>query len=114
MSESAIDIKEVMERVQDDKELLMELLQIFLEDYVEKKKLLAEAVAKQDLEQVKSIAHGMKGASGNISAKKLRASFFDLEQTVKAQDFTKAGQILNVIDAQVNELKEFIEQQLKQ
>ena len=113
MSESAIDIKEVMERVQDDKELLMELLQIFLEDYVEKKKLLDEAVAKGDLEQIKSIAHGMKGASGNISAKKLRASFLDLEQTAKAQDFAKAGQTLNTIDAQINELKEFIETQLK-
>ena len=40
MSEEILDLKEVMERVQDDKELLLELFDIFITDYSEKRKLL--------------------------------------------------------------------------
>ena len=38
MNDDAIDMKEVMDRVQDDRELLIELLQIFSDDYAQKKK----------------------------------------------------------------------------
>ncbi len=113
MSDEAIDMKEVMERVHEDKELLKELLQIFLEDYVEKKQALEQAVAHQDFEAVKSISHGMKGASGNISAKKLRVSFLNLEQMAKANDFASGRQTLDLIDQQVNELKDFVENNFK-
>ena len=113
MSDDAIDMTEVMERVQDDKELLMELLQIFLEDFTDKRKTLQEAVSTQNFEEVKSIGHSMKGASGNISAKKLRLSFIELEQMGKTQNLSQAGQVLSAIDEQMNELKDFIEKKLK-
>lgn len=113
MSEDAIDMKEVLERVQDDRELLIELLEIFCEDYEQKKKMLDAAVIKNDFEQVRDIAHGLKGASGNISAKKLRVSFTDLGQIAKDRDFSKAKEMLDLIDAQFNELKDFFEKNLK-
>ena len=113
MSDDAIDMKEVMDRVQDDRELLIELLQIFIEDYTEKKKILDEAVSKNDFAQVRSIAHALKGSSGNISAKKLRLSFLDLEQMAKTQDFSKAKEIFALLDQRFNELKDFVEKNLK-
>ncbi len=113
MSDDAIDMKEVMERVQDDRELLIELLQIFSDDYVQKKKMLDEAVIKNDFDQVRNIAHGLKGASGNISAKKLRISFADLGQMAKDRNFSKAKETLDLIDRQFNELKDFAAKNLK-
>ena len=113
MSDDAIDMKEVLERVQDDRELLIELLQIFSEDYAQKKKRLDDAIIKNDFEQVRDIAHGFKGASGNISAKKLRISFTDLGQMAKDRDFSKAKEKLDLIDAQFNELQDFVEKNLK-
>ena len=113
MSDDAIDMKEVMERVQDDRELLIELLQIFTEDYAEKKRLLADAVGKNDFDQVKSISHAMKGASGNISAKKIRLSFLDLEQMARDQNFSRAPETLQLIEQQFNELKDFVARNLK-
>ena len=112
MSEDAIDMKEVMERVQDDRELLIELLQIFTDDYNEKKKLLEQAVGKNDFEQIKSISHSMKGASGNIAAKKLRGSFMELEQMARDQNLTNAQALVAVIDQQFNELKDYIAKNL--
>lgn len=107
MSEDVIDMKEVMERVGDDRELLIELLQIFSDDYAQKKKMLDEAVVKNDFDQVRNIAHGLKGASGNISAKKLCVSFTDLGEMAKTHDFSKAKEVLEAIDRQFNELKDF-------
>lgn len=113
MSDDAIDMKEVLERVGDDRELLIELLQIFSEDYVRKKKMLDEAVNRNDFEQVRDIAHGLKGASGNISAKQLRVSFSDLGQMAKTRDFSRAKEELELIDRQFNELKDFAAKNLK-
>ena len=75
--------------------------------------MLDEAVAKNDFDQVRNIAHGLKGASGNISAKKLRISFSNLGQMAKSQDFSKAQETLALIDQQFNELKDFVAKNLK-
>lgn len=108
MSEDAVDLKDVLERVQGDVELLKELFQIYSEDFVEKRKALTLAIEKNDYEQVKSIAHSLKGASGNISAKKLYASFLNLEQIGKGSDLSKAPELLARIDVQYQELQKFI------
>lgn len=104
MSEEAIDVKEVLERVQDDKELLLELLDIFKDDYEEKRKVLDQLVVDKNYEQLKSIAHSMKGASGNISAKKLHVIFAKLEQMAKENNLTDANQVLADLDKQYSEV----------
>lgn len=110
MSHDVIDMKEVLDRVQDDRELLMELLQIFTQDYEEKDKILKDAIGKKDFEQVKNIAHSIKGASGNIAAKQLHASFLQLEQMARAQDFSRAAEVLSAVDQQFAEFKIFVSQ----
>lgn len=89
MSDEVLDLPEFLERVQNDKELLIELLGIFVEDFQEKKKILIEAVANKDVDTVKSVAHSLKGATGNISAKAMRKTFVEIEQ--KAKDANMAG-----------------------
>ncbi len=79
MNEDIIDVKEVMERVQDDKELLNELLDIYQEDFLVKRQSLGEAIASGDIAKIKQVAHSMKGSSGNISAKPLHAACLKLE-----------------------------------
>ncbi len=108
MNEEAIDLKDVLERVQDDRDLLMELLQIYTEDFVEKKKLLDEAVTKSDYDQIKNFSHALKGASGNISAKKLHTSFLTLEQMAKNKDLSQSPKLLSEINQQFSELKDYI------
>ncbi len=97
MPEEPIDLKEFMERVQDDKDLLLELLDIFQEDFQQKRKGLADAVAQKDVEQIRMIAHSLKGSSGNISAKAMHALCFKIEQQVKGGD-TNIGAALTELD----------------
>lgn len=110
MDNKAIDVEELLERVQDDKELLLELLDIFCEDYKEKRKSLDEIVQNNDYEQVKSIAHSLKGASGNISAKALREIFVKLEEMGKNSDVSGSTDLFKELDENFAVLEEHISQ----
>ena len=103
-----LDLKEFMERVQDDKELLLELLDIYQEDFVKKRHALTEAVNGKDAQKVREIAHSLKGASGNISAKPLHANFIIMEQSAKNNDLSQTAGMLTEIDKQFEDLKENI------
>ena len=105
-----IDLKDFMERVQDDKELLLELLDIFQEDFAIKRQALQTAVGTNDVAKIKEVAHSLKGASGNISAKDMHANFLKMEQAVKANDFGQLGPILKDVDAQFELIKKFAAQ----
>jgi len=105
MSDEILDLDELKERVQDDIELLLELLDIFSEDYKEKRKLLTESLENNDLEQLKSLAHSLKGASGNISAKQIRERFIELEEMGRAGDISGGGDVLTNLDSQYAELE---------
>jgi HPt (histidine-containing phosphotransfer) domain-containing protein len=102
-----IDLKDFMERVQDDKELLVELLDIFQEDFVGKRAAMGEAVKSNDVTKVKEVAHSLKGASGNISAKEMHANFLKIEQSAKNGDLSQIPPILQSIDGQFEQIKAF-------
>ncbi len=105
-----IDLKEFLERVQDDKDLLKELLDIYREDYLTKRVSLESAIKINNYEEVKSIAHSLKGASGNISAKALRETFMKLEEMGKNKNLTGAEALLPVVDQQYGDLSKRIDQ----
>lgn len=102
-----IDLKDFMERVQDDKELLLELLDIFQEDFINKRQALDEAVKTKDIAKIKEIAHSLKGASGNISAKAMHANFLKIEAAAKSNDVDQTASILKDIDVQFAQIKEY-------
>jgi len=108
MSEDILDFEEFLERVQGDRELLVELLDIFSEDFKEKRKQLQEAITQNDFETIKSIAHSLKGASGNISVKPMRAVFIEFEEMGKNSDLAGADKLVAKLDALNEELMERI------
>ncbi len=107
MSEAIIDLKDVLERVQDDKELLLELLDIFQDDFLKKRQALNEAITTGEIGKIKEVAHAMKGASGNISAKSMHATFLQLEHLAKSNTTTGMAQLLKDIDGQFEQIKIF-------
>jgi HPt (histidine-containing phosphotransfer) domain-containing protein len=102
-----IDIKDFMERVQDDKELLLELLDIFQDDFVGKRQAMDEAIKGNDIAKIKELAHSLKGASGNISAKEMHANFLKIEQAAKNNDLSQAAVILKDVDVQFDLIKQY-------
>ena len=113
MDEGVVDYKEVMERVENDRDLLIELLGIFLEHYPLKMRAIRQALEKKEVAPIKDIAHSLKGAAGNISAKKIYAAFVNIEQMAKNNDLGLIAQSLPELDRQVVRLKEYL-QKLKE
>ena len=105
MNEDILDLKEFLERVQDDKELLVELLNIYEEDLKSKRKTLEDALKSNNYDEVRSIAHSLKGASGNISAKALCVLFLQLEDMGKNKNLSGFENILTKIDQQFQTLQ---------
>jgi len=110
MNNEILDLPEFLERVQDDKELLVELLEIYTEDYKDKRVALGKATEEGDFEAIKSVAHSLKGASGNISAKKVRKTLIEFEEMGKNSDCSKAPELLAELDKGYEALLECIEQ----
>lgn len=100
-----IDLKDVMERVQDDKELLLELFDIFAEDFVGKRAAFWKAFEKQDTAAFQMIAHGLKGATGNISAARMHENCIELDRMGKDGDIKNAKPMLELLDRQFAEFK---------
>lgn len=108
MGDEIIDVPEFLDRVQEDKDLLKELLDIFVEDFEQKRVKLGEAVTNKDFETIKSIAHSVKGASGNISAKPLREVCVVLENKGKGRDDSGLPGLLEDLDREYAALKKRI------
>ena len=104
MSEEILDFEDFLERVQGDTELLMELLDIFVNDFQEKRQALGEAFKNNDCQGVEHIAHFLKGSCGNISAEALRKIFFELEQMGRSQKLENRDYYLDAIDQQFEKL----------
>ncbi len=110
MKKEVIDMADVLERVQDDRELLMELLDIFEEDYLDKRNLINAMIEQNDPGQIRDIAHSMKGASGNISAKDVEASCEKIERLAEEEDMPGIKEVMPVLDQQFKELQAHIVQ----
>jgi HPt (histidine-containing phosphotransfer) domain-containing protein len=114
MNDDVIDLKEALERVQDDRELLLELFEIFLGDCPKKLEIIRQAAEKKDLNQLKDAAHSLKGASGNFSAKRIYNSFLSVEQISKAGELQNIPNVLSTINEQMAELREYVQKLKKE
>jgi len=110
MTKKAIDIDDVLERVQDDQELLVELLDIFQEDYGQKRVSLGDYVEAGDYEQIKNTIHSLKGAAGNISAVDVHATCAHIEHLAEKQDVESIKSQIGILDQQYAVLQECIKE----
>ena len=107
MGEEVIDLKDALKRVQGDKKLLVELFDIYKEDFVTKRRALGDAIAAHDIAKIKEAAHSIKGSSGNISAKPLHAACLQLESLAKEGKTDGMQEVASAIDGYFEQVKVF-------
>lgn len=100
-----IDVKDALERVQDDKELLLELFVIFQEDFPGKRNAFWDALEKGNAVTFQQVAHGLKGATGNISAKQMHENCTELDRLGKSGNIAGARPLLELLDKQYAEFQ---------
>lgn len=100
MPSSAVDLDDLMDRVGGDRDTVIELIGIFLEDAPA---LLAEIrEAGADLARLRRAAHTLKGASGNMGAHDAQASAERLQLAAAVGDVAAAErERLHLLDEMV-------------
>ncbi len=108
MSQEIIDLSDVLDRVQGDKDLLLELLDIFQEDFLKKRQDLHAAFEAKDLEKIQMAVHSIKGSSGNISITRMHATCIDLENILKQKKTEGMDVLIRALDDQFEQVKAYV------
>jgi len=80
MAKTIIDVSEFLMRVENDRNLARDLLEIFKEEYPRHLEALRDAVDSLDSVRVAAEAHSMKGMLSNLAAEEAAAAAARLEQ----------------------------------
>lgn len=97
---SVIDINEVLSRVDGDKELLKDMIDLFIEGCPEMLNSIREAIANGNALELERSAHKLKGSVGNFAAK---AAF---EAALKLEQIGRSGDISNVNEVYASLMKQ--------
>ena len=103
------DKQAAMERVDQDKELLVELIGIALDDGAQKIEILKDAVAKGNAKIIQETAHNIKSAFGNVGAMETHGLCYDLERLAKANNLLDAPHTLASLINAVEKFKKEVE-----
>lgn len=104
MSEEIFDRKTALEQMGGDEELMVELVEVFLEDLPERLQEIEAALAAGDAETLSRAAHTLKGSVGNFAAHAAYETAFELE-TLAKQGTEGADQVYAKLGAQIELLK---------
>lgn len=97
MEEKLIDLEIALDRLDGDKEFLLELYDELNGQMDSTLEQIEIAIGSSDFTQLRSVAHGMKGASSNLGADRLTVYFRQLEQLGNNQNLAGAEEIINKI-----------------
>ncbi len=108
MEKQLLDLETALERLGGDKEFLIELLDELVQQIEQTLPDLKAAIEAENYDEVRSIAHGMKGAAANLGADKAMENFLKLEMMGKEHNLNGAMEALAVAEQLNNQLKEHI------
>ncbi len=99
---------ELLNRTGGDKELLEELLNLFVKNFPDQLQALKQALQHNDIEQVTHQAHTIKGASANMGAYALKNAALSMETAGKDNDPVLAQAALKQLYSDFDNFQMFI------
>jgi CheY-like chemotaxis protein len=105
MASPAVDVREALDRVGGDAELLHELADVFLADCPRMWRNLGEALGKGDARQVARAAHALKGSVATFGARAAHGLAEQLERKGREGDLTQAADIAARLDDELQRLQ---------
>jgi HPt (histidine-containing phosphotransfer) domain-containing protein len=101
VSNPALNLDELLVRVDNDQDLLRELIAIFKGELPGQMSALRLAVAQNDSKVTEKVGHALKGMFLNLAAAKAAAAAAQLEELGRAQDTANLEAALAIFDAEV-------------
>ena len=96
-----LNLPELLDRVENDEDLLRELLALFQEDLPGSREALQTAIDGGDLGEIERAAHRLKGMLANLSAKRAAALAAEIESTARAANAQKIPELMLTFDPQI-------------
>lgn len=104
---SPIDMKNAMQRFNNDKEFFKEMLREFLSYIPDQVLKLGEASGAGNTSEVQKTAHSIKGAAGNLSAVKVYETSIEIEKKAKNGDMPQIPSLIEELKSEIENLKLF-------
>ncbi len=102
--EPAINFSELLARVENDKELLLDLIAMFREEYPQQRQQLQSAVDAEDMKQVNTLGHTLKGMFANLAMTRASKTAARIEQAGKEANTAELKVALPLLDQEVANL----------
>jgi HPt (histidine-containing phosphotransfer) domain-containing protein len=102
--EEFVCLPELMDRVENDEELLVELFVLFREDLPQSRAALQHAAARGDLHEIEQAAHKLKGMLANLAAKAAAAQAAEIESAARAGNGEKIPELTLSFDHRITTL----------
>jgi len=102
--EPVIDLPVVLERVEDDSELLRELVRLFVDNAPLRLAAIRDAVNCRDAKALQQSAHALKGSAGSLAALGVFAAARELEQIGSRGEWTHAEDAYATLEAELGRL----------
>lgn len=104
-SSAEFDLHEALARVDGDKELFNEMVQLFLEEYPKSLAKIREALSQQDSQSVAYAANALRGALGNFAAASAISVTLRLEQMGRQGDLSQAQEATTSLEDSLSRLR---------
>jgi HPt (histidine-containing phosphotransfer) domain-containing protein len=82
-NEPSIDFPELLARVDNDRELLLDLMSIFKEEFPRHLRELTDVIAVRDLKKMSVVSHTLKGMLANLAVTRAASAAGKLEQLAR-------------------------------
>ena len=103
-SQGAVNLGELLTRVENDSELLCELIGIFKEDFPRLLQSLQQSVAREDMKNVEATSHALKGMLSGLSVTEAAATASRLEQMGREGKKSGLTDALTLLESEVAQL----------
>jgi two-component system, sensor histidine kinase and response regulator len=103
-SQGAVNLTELLTRVENDRDLLDELIEIFKEEFPRLLQSLQQFIACGDMKNVEATSHALKGMLSGLSVTRAAAIASRLEQLARDGKTSELTEVLAVLEREVTDL----------
>jgi len=105
MSEgSSINFPELLSRVDNDRELLLDLFAIFKDDFPRRLQALQDAVSRDDMKRIATVSHTLKGMLLNLAVTRAAKGAAQLEELAHSGENSSVRKALAAFEMEVRGL----------
>ncbi len=106
--DAPIDFSSALERTGGDRSFLMELINLYLDDFKQKFEELQKAITEGNFSSIQELGHSLKGASANLSMPYLQIASHTMELAGKEKNIEKAQKTLQLLEQEFKRLNDFL------